>query len=66
MPSTPDNNSTSTSSYSVNQSIDSLNTSVVERSKETDNAPKLETNTAEEYLKWKRYINWPKIEWQLT
>ncbi len=51
---------TNASSSTASQTIDSLKNSIVERSKETDNAPKLKSNTVEEYLRWKRYIKWWK------
>ncbi len=50
---------TSSSSSSIaNQTLDPLNLSIVQNSKDTDNALQLKPNTSEEYLRWKMYKKW--------
>ncbi len=67
---TPKSPTSSSASSIANQTLDPLNTSAVQNSKDSENVPKLKSNTSEVYLRWKRYIKWwtnstkiPKVRW---
>ena len=62
--------SSSNANSVANQTIDPLNSSTIQNNRESENVPKLKSNTSEEYLRWKRYIKWwtnstkiPKSRW---